>query len=352
MSQERALDHANYRLRVLIAAYFEKPLAQLTDADLLTFETKFCGFCNTEENRKTRLLVRDVKRWFAKDDSVIFSDYQHSLVIFFQKKWEFFDHETLSHELSDFEANFYRTAAAHIRTLVIALGEPLGILNEVDRKFLCGVYELYRYSFANDGKINIDVLVVRPDPVNPNRLQMEVIVEAFREDGKHDRFVGIFCKYGNSLLGLPVFQHDDNLVDTEGMERKKPVNARVRRYEFPKSSLKRTEENLVKVGIVSGNSVQVECPVSAKCLIAKLSNDPERATHYLNIANRYRPEQLYQYYVEAISNDIRKDPKKIGDQDDYLLIARPFHPRLRKRQTFPPLPDDPADPTNMIWPNR
>jgi hypothetical protein len=352
MPRERGLSHARHRLSVLLAAYFGKPPGDLAKSDEATFVTKFRGFCNNEEGRIPRLDARDVDSWFAKDDSTILSKNQLSLVNFFKKKWDFFDLETLRRDLSDFETNFYKAAAAHERTLVIALGEPLGAWSEADHKYLCGVYELYRYAFANDGNVNVDVLIIRPDPVNPKRLQMEVIVRGHRQDGKHDRFVGIFCQYGNSLLGLPVYVNDEATSDaTTTGDSRRSRNARVRRLEFPIESLRRTQANLVKIGIVSGNSNHVGAPVSAKCLIAKISNDPSRADNYVRIADRYHPRKLYSYYVEAISNDIRRDPGKPGEQDDYLLIARhsSHPPRLRPRTSDPPLPDDPADPSGTVW---
>jgi hypothetical protein len=341
---KRGLDYADRRLRVLIAAYFEKPVEKLSEADISGFARKFFGFCNGELNVAKEFKVRDFLE-FMTPDHVIYGPTQGRFLAFFKKRWPFFDEQILYHDIEGFGDNFYREQAKHTRTLVIRLGAPLRAFDEFDRAFLVGVYELYRYSFANEGKINIDVLVIKPDPANPTMLQMEVIVGAIRSDKKYERYEGLFCQYGHSLLGLPVY------VDFAEDQDK---YARVRRYEFSDKGLVRTVPNLIKLGIVSGNSVQLGFPVAAKCLISKLSNDPARADAYTKLAKRYDASKLYEPYVLAISNDIREAAsKKDIEQDDSLLVAwssRP--PKARRRNSFPELADEPNDPMKTAWPNR
>ncbi len=343
MPHPSGLEHSDRRLRILIAAYFEKPSTEgPSEVDIAAFGRKFFGFCKEELKLSNKFKTRDLDDLLSPGHK-LYDKTIERLVKFLQKRWEFFDDSILLHDIKDFQDNFYRALARHTTKLTIQLGTPLRVFDELDRAFLIGVYELYRHSFANEGKINVDTMVIRPDPTNPQTLRMEVIVKPHRRDRQLEHFEGLFCQYGQSLLGLPVY------IDKNEEEQKS--NARVRRYEFSAKSLKRTPGNLVKIGIVSGNSVQLEFPVAAKCLISKVSNDPDRVHAYSKNSNRYDAHRLHPPYVTAISNDIRSAGSD-GDIDHLLVAWSSRPPKARSRNTFPELPDELSDPANTDWPNR
>lgn len=328
---DRGMHHAPRKLRLLIAARDGKSVAEISQADTEKFVTEFVAFCSSVLNAK--LQKRTVARWFAREDSTIYNEHRGHVLAFFHPQLPFLLDAHLSLSIESFETEIQHAQVTVSQSVVIEFPIPLRTLTAEDREFLCGIYELYRYSFANDGGINLDLLTVTPDPAHPNRLRMDIIVEPLAEGGLNESFGGYLYAYGRTLLGVPVLNNADSTL------------ARVRRFEFPVESLTRTRENLVKIGIVAGNSVQLHGPVAAKCLISKISNAHVALPEYLEIVKRYPPSALYKPYVEAICNDIRRYPDRVSEQDDYLLSVQSSRkPRVRPRNTFPHLPNDPKDP--------
>ena len=315
---------------MLLAAKLRKPVADLSDADVASFVTDFVKFCK-ESNQPVE--KRTVTRWLEKQNSIIYEPNRVRVVGYFQRDLPLFSDVLLGLDLAEFQKQVESGTVTGSRSVSIDLWVPLGFFGPEDKAFLCGVYELFHYSFSNDGQISIDLLVVTAEGESATRLNLEIFAEPLNPGGPHELFVGHFYTYGRTLLGLPVLKSDDTRV------------ARVRRFEFPVEDVTRTREAMVKIGIVSGNSVQLHGPVSAKCLISKISNNPMAASRYLNIVKRYSPHTLYDPYVEAIRNDVRRHPDRTSDQDDYVLcIQSTRKPRVRPRSSNPALVDDPDDP--------
>jgi hypothetical protein len=334
---DRGMDHASHKIRRLIAAKLGKEPQELTEHELGVFVVEFLLFCKNV--RKKPIERRHVLHWLDAPNSSVYQKHQSHILSFFQQHLPFVDQPLLLLNRDEFDAAFQRDVISSAQSVVIEFPVPLGVLSPEDHTFLCGIYELYRYSFANDGDINLDILILAADEGHPNRLKMEVIGAPLTKDGKTESFVGHLYCYGRSLLGVPVFADHD------------PTHARVRRYEFPSEGLARTRENLLRIGIVAGNSIQLAGPVAARCLISKLSNSRALLPEYLKIVGRYpaapRPleKSIYEPYVSAISNDVRRYPDRVSEQDDYLLNIRSARkPRARPRQSYPPLPHDAHDP--------
>lgn len=334
---DRGMDHASHKIRRLIAAGLGKEPQELTEHELGVFVAEFLLYCKNV--RKKPIEKRHVQHWLNAPNSSVYQEYQSHIVSFFQQHLPFVDQPLLLLNRDEFDAAFQRDVISSSQSVTIELPVPLGVLSPEDRTFLCGIYELYRYSFANDGDINLDILVLTADESHPNRLKMQVTGAPLTKGGKTESFVGHLYSYGRSLLGVPVFADHD------------PTHARVRRYEFPSEGLARTRENLLRIGIVAGNSIQLAGPVAARCLISKLSNSPDMLPEYLKLVGRYpaasRPPEksIYEPYVTAISNDVRRYSDRVSEQDDYLLNIRSVRkPRARPRQSYPPLPNDAHDP--------
>lgn len=328
---DRGMHHASRKLRCLIAARLRKPAMQVSQVDIEQFISEFATFCDATLG--IQMGRRTITHWFSKDDTTIYKNHRQHVLDFFRQTLPNLTDALLSVDWRACCEELERQQRARSQTVVIELPVPLGSLTTEDRNFLCGVYELYRYSFANDNEINIDLLIVTPDKTQPNRLRIEIIVEPLNKGEPNETFVGYLYTYGHTLLGVPILANPD------------PSLARARRFEFPAEDLTRTREHLIKIGIVAGNSVQLDCPVAAKCLISKLSNTQALLEEYVKIVNRYPAAKLYAPYVEAISNDIRRHPDRTSEQDDALLHVKSVRkPKVRPRSTFPVLPLDPDDP--------
>jgi hypothetical protein len=325
VSVERGVHQARQKIEFLIAAKAGKSPAQLTDYDTSEFVSDFVAFCNKE---KIAIQKRDVRRWIAKKDSIIYGRNKLRVIDYFRAHLPYITDSMLDLDLRSFKE---RLAASFRASRVLTVEAPieLGTFDAEDVEFLCGVYELYRYSFANNGEISVDLLVITPDQSTSTHLKLELIVRPMTPDRPYERFCGLIYNYGQSLFAVAT------------LKTRNPKLALIRCIEFPIDDAIRMREHMVKIGIMSGSSGQLRGPVSAKCLASKVSDAHRPLPAYLRLVQRYSRDQLHQPYVEAISNDIR------GDRGFLLSIGATKKPSPRRRHTYPPLPNDPNDPDKV-----
>ena len=323
--QSRHNGSSGTKLRTILAVTSGRHVNQVTEADIEKWIARFIQFCRDEYKLKKN--HRDIMVWFDPNGFIYNKKTTgEPFVEFVSRDVPGFSWGIFTLGVDDFATELARLFKSRLSVIMIDLPVPLGNFSADDQKFLCGIYEMYRYSFANNGEVNIDIVIIKPDQNNINRLFLDMIVEPIDVNGRHEIFSGHMYKYGRVLLAVPVLQGTDQNI------------ARVRRMELPDHSGDHVKENRIKIGIISGNSIYLHGPVAAKCLMSKVSNATSDAVRnkYMPLVTRYDANQIYPAYRTAIDDR--------GDNKFVLHIGSDKPDKPRPRESNPALPEDDDDP--------
>jgi len=332
-SQPEVVD-LHKKLKFLIATDFgvaDSPSggpATPTAAAITLFVDSFRSFCASEmcpsDDRKA---PKDdaVRAWIA-GTRVAHGGNRRRLLAYWRTRYPFFDNSWLLLKYPHFFSTFVRALAAYSSSISLDLPVPLQTFKDDESGFLCGIYELYHYTFADDGKINLNLVVVEPDPVQQTRLNIQIFVKALGGLQPHEEFRGHLFRYFASYIAIVVVQ-----TTTESL-------VRARRLELPLEPL--IEACRVKLGIISGHSVGLKVPVSARFLMSKISDNPADAHLHMHLVGHYDVgpnggHALHPPYLRVIDNTLRA-PK--GEDPQYVLrVAIAHRPKPRTADSYPPI---------------